>query len=106
MIQGQRKEEPPITPLSHYLWVLAALLALLTLSAVSALIKLGTWNTVINMGIAAAKALLVMSVFMHETEARRLTRVASALGFVWLTMLVGLALFDFLTRSVVPTPWK
>jgi len=92
--------------LSHYLWVLAALLALLTLSAVSALIKLGTWNTVINLGIAVMKALLVMSVFMHETEARKLTRLTSALGFVWLAMLIGLALFDFLTRSEIPTPWK
>lgn len=101
-----RRAEPPVTPLSHYLWVLAALLALLTLSAASALIKLGTWNTVINLGIAAIKALLVMSVFMHETEARKLTRMASALGFVWLTMLIGLALFDFLTRSVIPAPWK
>lgn len=106
MSEGERKAEPAITPLSHYLWVLAALLTLLTLSAVSALIKLGTWNTVINLGIAAMKAFLVIAVFMHETEARKLTRMISALGFVWLTMLVGLALFDFLTRSVVPAPWK
>ncbi len=103
---SERKAEPPVTPLSHYLWVLAALLALLTLSATSALIKLGTWNTVINLGIAAIKALLVIAVFMHETEARKLTRLTSALGFVWLAMLIGLALFDFLTRSLVPTPWK
>lgn len=99
------RAEPPVTPLSHYLWVLAALLALLALSAGTALIKLGTWNTVINLVIAVMKALLVISVFMHETEARKLTRLTSALGFIWLTMLIGLALFDFLTRSVVPAPW-
>jgi cytochrome c oxidase subunit 4 len=102
----QDKAEPPVTPLSHYLWILAALLTLLALSAGTALIKLGTWNTVINIGIAVMKALLVISVFMHETEARNLTRLSSALGFIWLAMLVGLTLFDFLTRSAVPGPWK
>lgn len=100
------KAEPPVTPLSHYLWVLVALLALLALSAGTALIKLGTWNTVLNLGIAVMKALLVISVFMHETEARKLTRLTSALGFIWLSMLIGLMLFDFLTRSAVPSPWK
>jgi len=102
----QDKAEPPVTPLSHFLWVLAALLALLALSAGTALIKLGTWNTVLNLGIALIKALLVISVFMHETEARKLTRLTSALGFIWLAMLIGLALFDFLTRTAVPSPWK
>jgi caa(3)-type oxidase subunit IV len=49
--------------------------------------------------------LLVMAVFMHETEARSLTRIASALGFVWLAILITLALTDFLTRVPVPPPW-
>ncbi len=100
------KAEPPVTPLGRYFWVLAALLILLALSAGTALIKLGTWNTVLNLGIAVLKALLVISVFMHETEARKLTRLTSALGFIWLSMLIGLALFDFLTRPAVPSPWK
>ena len=94
------------TPVSHYLWILAALLTLLALSAGSALLKLGSFNTVINLGISVMKTLLVMTVFMHETEARNLTRLVSALGFVWLAMLIGLALFDFLTRTLVPTPWQ
>jgi len=100
------RAEPPVTPLSHFLWVLMGLLALLALSAGTAMIKLGSWNTVINLGIAVMKALLVIAVFMHETEARKLTRLTSALGFIWLSMLIGLALFDFLTRSAVPSPWK
>jgi caa(3)-type oxidase subunit IV len=47
-----------------------------------------------------------MTVFMHETEARNLTRLVSALGFVWLAMLITLSLFDFLTRAPVPAPWQ
>jgi cytochrome c oxidase subunit IV len=96
---------PHTTPLRHFIWVLVALLSLLALSAGSALIKLGTFNTVINLGISVIKTLLVMSVFMHETQARNLTRLASALGFIWLAMLISLSLFDFLTRAEVPHPW-
>ncbi len=96
---------PTITPVRHYLWVLAALLSLLALTAGSALFKLGALNTILNLGISVAKTLLVMVIFMHVTQGRRLKRVVSALGFVWLTILIGLALTDFLTRAPVPPPW-
>jgi cytochrome c oxidase subunit IV len=101
-----RDESPQITPVARYLWVLIALLSLLALSAGTALLKLGSFNTIINLGISVIKTLLVMTVFMHETEARNLTRLVSALGFVWLAMLITLSLFDFLTRAPVPAPWQ
>jgi len=94
-----------ITPVWHYLVVLATLLALLTLSAISALFPLGYWNTVVNLAISVIKTLMVMLFFMHETEARTLTRTTSALGFVWLAILIGIMLTDFLARSIVPAPW-
>jgi cytochrome c oxidase subunit 4 len=62
-------------------------------------------NSILNFGVSIAKTLLVMAVFMHETEARSLTRIASALGFVWLAILITLSLTDFLTRVPVPPPW-
>ncbi|HEY1725485.1 MAG TPA: hypothetical protein VGF89_08680 [Steroidobacteraceae bacterium] len=94
-----------IVPVRRLLWVLAALLGLLALSAGSALLKLGVWNPIINFAVSVTKTLLVMAVFMHETEARQLTRLVSALGFIWLAMLIGLSLADFLTRSPLPAPW-
>lgn len=97
---------PHTTSVRRYLWVLAALLTLLALSAGTALLKLGTFNTILNLGISVMKTLLVMAVFMHETEARNLTRLTSLLGFVWLAMFIGLALVDFLTRAPVPAPWQ
>ncbi|HVN45021.1 MAG TPA: hypothetical protein VMT66_07190 [Steroidobacteraceae bacterium] len=96
---------PHVVPLRRLLWVLAALLALLAASAGSALLRLGPWNTVLNLGISVTKTLLVMAVFMHETEARALTRLVSALGFIWLGMLVALTLLDELTRAATPAPW-
>jgi caa(3)-type oxidase subunit IV len=69
------------------------------------LLKLGALNPILNLGISVLKTLLVMSVFMHETEARNLTRLTSALGFIWLAFLLSLSLLDFLTRSTVVAPW-
>ncbi len=97
--------EVQVVAVRRYLWTLLALLALLAGSAGSALVKLGVLNTVLNIGISVSKTLLVMAVFMHETEARRLTRLASALGFIWLGVLFALMLTDFLTRVAVPAPW-
>jgi len=96
----------PIRPVRRYLWVLAALLTLLAVSAGSALLKLGAFNSLINLGVSVAKTLLVMAVFMHETGARSLTRLTSALGFIWLAMLLGLALLDYLTRVPLAAPWQ
>lgn len=95
----------PVTPVSRYLWVLAALLTLLALTAGSALLKLGSLNTVLNLAISVAKTSLVMSIFMHSTEGRRLTFMVSLLGFIWLTILIVFALADFTTRALVPAPW-
>lgn len=99
------REHPHVTPVRRYLWVLAALLTLLALSAGSALIKLGPFNTIINFVASVLSTLLLMTFLMHETEAHKLTRLTSALGFVWLSILIGLALADFLTRAPVPPPW-
>jgi caa(3)-type oxidase subunit IV len=92
-------------PVRRYLRTLFALLALLAVTAIAALIPLGRWNTPIGLGISVGKALLVMGIFMHESEARALTRLASSLGFIWLSALMGLLLLDFATRVWVPRPW-
>lgn len=99
------RENEDVMPVSRYLWVLAALLTLLLVTAGSALLNLGRFNLVINLSISVLMTLLLMTAFMHETGARKLTRLASALGFIWLAMLIALSLLDFLTRPVIPPPW-
>lgn len=103
--EAHKNPSAHITPVWHYLLVLVTLLTLLLASALSALVPLGYWNGIINLGISCIKTLLVMLFFMHETEAKRLTRTTSALGFVWLTIMIGLILADFLSRAYVPPPW-
>jgi cytochrome c oxidase subunit 4 len=97
---AQRKD-----PIRRYVWTLIALLALLVLTAALALMPLGGLNSILSITIAIGKALLVMGIFMHESKARQLTRLASSLGFIWLSALIGLMLLDFLTRVHVPIPW-
>jgi cytochrome c oxidase subunit 4 len=88
-----------------YLVVWVGLLTLLTLTLGSAYVPMGTLNTVANLGIAVAKAALVMLFYMHLRQSSGLTRLFAVAGFVWLGLLIGLTLTDVLTRAVPPAPW-
>lgn len=95
---------PRPASLGSHLWTLAALLALLALSAGSALIPMGPFNTVANLGIAAAKAMLVLAVFMRLKSDRPLLRIVASVGFAWLAVLIALSLADLLTRAPLLVP--
>lgn len=90
--------QPPAS-LRSQLLVLAALLALLLLSAGTALLPLGVFNTLSNLGIAAVKALLVLLFFMRLKYSDPLLRIVAGIGFAWLAILITLALADVLTRT-------
>ncbi|MEO8567467.1 MAG: cytochrome C oxidase subunit IV family protein [Betaproteobacteria bacterium] len=64
----------------------------------SAYLPLGWLNGVVNLAIAAAKALLVMIFFMHLRSSHYVLRTAADTGFFWLAILIGLSLADFLAR--------
>jgi cytochrome c oxidase subunit 4 len=84
------------------LLVWAALLALLALTVGSAYVPMGAFNTVTNLGIAAAKAGLVAVFFMGLRRPDPLLRLAAAAAFFWLLIMFALTLSDFLTRSPGP----
>lgn len=96
---------PKLPTVRNQLIVLAALLILLLLSAGSALLPLGVFNTVANLGIATIKVLLVMVFFMRLRSSSPLIRIASTVGFAWLSMLIVLAVADLLTRVPLHVPW-
>jgi cytochrome c oxidase subunit 4 len=75
-----------------------SLLALLAVTVVSAYVPMGAFNTVVNLAIAAAKALLVLIFFMHLREASAAIRLIAAAGFFWLAILLGISLADFFAR--------
>lgn len=103
--QRTHKSGPRPPSLGSNLWTLLALLVLLALSAGSALLRLGPFNTVANLGIAVIKALLVLTIFMRLKTDNALLRIAASAGFAWLAVMIALSLSDVLTRTPLLAPW-
>jgi caa(3)-type oxidase subunit IV len=95
-----------VPSLRSQLLVLAALLLLLAASAGLSRLSLGWWTTVITTSIAIGQALLVMVVFMRLKSAHPALRMIAIVGFARPMLLEALALGDYLTRSLLPAPWR
>jgi cytochrome c oxidase subunit 4 len=99
------RSKPEVKSLKTFAWAWLGLLVLLAFTVGSAFIDLGTANTAINLLVAVIMMLLLMTLFMHESKARRLTQLASAAGVLWVVLMIGLSLADYLTRVHIPAPW-
>lgn len=89
----------PSPPTLRSQWcALTALLVLLAATAGIALLPLGAFNTAVALGISVLKMLIVMVWFMRVRESHPFVRVVAMIGFVWLGMLVGFSLTDYLAR--------
>jgi cytochrome c oxidase subunit 4 len=89
-----------------YFVIFGALMALTAITVVAANIDLGSekLNTVVALAIAVTKAVLVVLYFMHVRYSSRLTWVVVAGGFLWLIIMVGLTMSDYLTRGFLTYP--
>ena len=77
-----------------------ALLALMLASLGSAYLKLGPWNMIAGLAIAAVKATIVTWLFMRLRESGPLIRLVAVVGLgVWLILLT-LSGVDYKTRHV------
>lgn len=83
----------------RFVVALLALAALLTASVVLSRMRLGPWNPVLSVGIAGAKAAIVVIVFMRPGEGGPSARFALAFGIIWVGILIMLTLSDFLLRT-------
>ena len=97
--------EHVVTPKSYVL-VFLALLVLTALTTAIAFVDLGPLNDVAMLTIAVIKATLVILIFMHVRYSGRLTALVVAGGFLWLLILLGLTLQDYLTRGWLGVPGK
>jgi cytochrome c oxidase subunit 4 len=61
---------------------------------------------VVALVIACTKMLLVALFFMHIRHSTRLTKLVVAGGLLWLLILLGLTMADFLTRGILGVPGK
>jgi cytochrome c oxidase subunit 4 len=90
-----------VAPKSLYYLIFAALMVGTILTVLVAKFDLGPLNNIVMLTVACAKALLVVLFFMHVRWSTRLTWVVAASGFVWLLILFGLTLSDYMTRGWV-----
>jgi cytochrome c oxidase subunit 4 len=79
-------------------------MVLLALTTALAFVPLGSANLFISLGIAAAKALLVLIVFMELKAGSSLIRAAAAAGFFWLAIMIALTTADYTHRTDVRVP--
>lgn len=85
-----------------YFLVWAALLVLLFATWAAAEVNLGKFNNVVALTIAFAKMFLVLLFFMHVKYEKRLIWVFVSAGFIWLIIMIGYTMGDYITRQ---DPW-
>ncbi|MDA0746753.1 MAG: cytochrome C oxidase subunit IV family protein [bacterium] len=93
-----------ISPKSTYFTIFGALLVLTGVTVWVAFLDLGALNTVVALTIAVIKATLVVLWFMHVIHSNRLTWVFAGAGFVWLILLIGITMCDFISRDWLGIP--
>jgi cytochrome c oxidase subunit 4 len=76
----------------------AALTVLLAITWSVGCADFGPFNLSFALGIAIAKAILIMLFFVHIRGSSRLLHFAAAAGVLWLLILPSLVLGDYMTR--------
>jgi len=82
-----------------------ALLVLLALTFALAHLRLGAFNAVASLAIAAVKAALVALFFMHLRRGRALLVLFALVAPFALAILFTLSGADYITREVHTAPW-
>ncbi len=92
-------------PRRTYFFVYLALMLLLAATVGATFVPLGRFHLVISVGIAIAKAVLVMLFFMHLRHTRARTIFLILGGCLLLLILMGLTTIDYFTRvNGLPMP--
>ena len=95
-----------VTP-KTYIAVILSLFALTGLTVWVAFQPLDApWNDVVAMAIAFTKATLVVLFFMHVKWGETTTKLSVVLALIFLLLLLGITLSDFLTRPEAGRKWR
>jgi cytochrome c oxidase subunit IV len=89
-------------PLTAYFVVFGVLMVLTIITVAVSRVDFGnhTYNTLIAMAIAVAKAVVVILWFMHVIHSPRLTWIVVIASFLWLGVLFVLTFSDYWTRGL------
>ena len=101
---GDAAEVSRSTGVGQLLLVYCALMGLLGATIIADRLALGPWHTFAGLGIAAAKATLVMTWFMHYPRENAIARFAGIVGVVWVAFGLAGVLTDNLSRGWATTP--
>jgi cytochrome c oxidase subunit 4 len=85
--------------------LIATFVGLLVLATLSLLLSFLHWpvgDLVVSLLIALVKALLVVYFFMHLIEQPFSSHMTMLVAVVWVTLLIGLAAADVVTRHTFP----
>jgi cytochrome c oxidase subunit IV len=88
-----------VVPKSVYFQIFAWLGVLLVVTVAASRFDLEGWNVPLALGIAAAKATLIVLFFMNVRYGSPLVRLFAMSGFVWLVILFAFVAADVLTRN-------
>ena len=86
-----------------YIVIFTALMVLTSVTVWVAFLDLGPLNDIVAMAIAVTKACLVILFFMHVRYSSRMVKVTVVAGFLWLAIMIGITLTDYLSRAEIST---
>ena len=89
-----------------YWTIFLTLIVLTGVTVAIARMDLGSLNTPVALAIAGFKATLVILFFMGVKYNTPLTKVVAASGFLWLIILFGITMGDYLTRTWIGFPGR
>jgi len=96
----------PALSLKKYTLAWLGLLGLTLLTTLIALVDLGIWSTVIEIGIATIMASMVAGFLMHAFYESKLIKLIIAAAVIWFLIMISLTLGDYMTRGWLPFPGK
>ena len=103
---SDHSQDHPIDSVKTYALILGALLCLTVLTTAVAYVPLGPFSTVVALGIACTKMMLVALFFMHIRHSTKLTKLVVVGGLLWLAILLLMTMTDFLTRTWLGVPGR
>ncbi len=91
--------EQHVVPVKVYIAVFLALVFFTLTTVAAAFIDMGPFNNVVMLGIAVAKASLVVLFFMHVKYSSRMIPLIAVAGVFWLLILFSITMSDYMTRG-------
>jgi cytochrome c oxidase subunit 4 len=100
----EEHEHEHVVPKSLYLTIFGLLMVLTAATVGLAFVDLGVMNIAVALAVAVVKASLVVLFFMHVKYSSRLVQLVVLASIVWLLILFGITLSDYITRGWLVAP--